>query len=354
MPENEYEIVVDELIVNRLLNSDNSYTIRGMGINSKEELLNRKVLIDNMKDFTIVGISNLDNPSIYASKNLFVNILNNTEKSYSGLGIYLDEMKKDSVNTTKVLDYNLSLDDISITKGRLPINDYEVIVNESYQETMKLNKQINIKVNETPLTVVGYYKSKLDKHEYYVNNNTVKYDLITNKNGITIYSKEKIQVLNKLKDELNLNAIDCYERDKSKYLEDRKDTINNSIIYAVIILVISLIEIYLMMRASFLSRIKEVGVLRAIGVKKSDIYRMFLGEIIAITTYGSVPGIILMTYILGEISKIKYLNNIYIVNAETVLISVIIIFLVNILVGLLPLFKVLIKTPAQILSRHDI
>ena len=38
---------------------------------------------------------------------------------------------------------------------------------------------------------------------------------------------------------------------------------------------ISLIEIFLMLRSSFLSRIKEIGVLRAIGVKKSDMrYKM--------------------------------------------------------------------------------
>ena len=33
---------------------------------------------------------------------------------------------------------------------------------------------------------------------------------------------------------------------------------------------------------------------------------MFLGEIIAITVFGSVPGIALMTYILANISDIKY------------------------------------------------
>ena len=63
----------------------------------------------------------------------------------------------------------------------------------------------------------------------------------------------------------------------------------NSIIFASIILAISVIEIYLMMRSSFLSRIKEVGILRAIGVKRSDIKRMFLGEIFAITTVSSMP-----------------------------------------------------------------
>ena len=68
------------------------------------------------------------------------------------------------------------------------------------------------------------------------------------------------------------NIIDRYEKDRSDYLEYKKDSVKSAIILASIILAISLVEIYLMMRASFLSRIKEIGVFRAIGVKKSDIY----------------------------------------------------------------------------------
>ena len=109
-----------------------------------------------------------------------------------------------------------------------------------------------------------------------------------------------------------------------------------------------------MIRSSFLSRIKEIGILRAIGVKKKDVYRMFIGEIIAITTVASMPGIILMTYILSQISKVPYVDRMFVVNFQTVGISIIIVYLFNIIVGLLPLFKVLRKTPAKILARHDV
>ena len=73
--------------------------------------------------------------------------------------------------------------------------------------------------------------------------------------------------MNKFKDEYRLNIIDRYEKDRSDYLEYKKDSVKSAIILASIILAISLVEIYLMMRASFLSRIKEIGVFRAIGVK---------------------------------------------------------------------------------------
>lgn len=85
-----------------------------------------------------------------------------------------------------------------------------------------------------------------------------------------------------------------------------------------------------------------------------DIYRMFVGEIIAITTSASLPGIVLMTYILSQVSKIPYVDRMFIINNKTVGISILIVYLFNIIIGLMPLHRVLKKTPAKILARYDI
>ena len=307
------------------------------------------VTIDDMKEFKIVGFTDNNTESIYTSKNLFINILNNMTQSTFGMGIYSDQESNADIN---VKDYNLYLDDIIITKGRLPENDYEVIVNKAYQEEMKLNKQIKVAVNGKELTVVGFYDSKTNRQDYLVNNNTVKYDVISKKNGFMIYPK--MSMMNKFQNEYRLNIIDRFEKDKQDYIKSKNDEIKSSVIFAGVILAISLTEIYLMIRSSFLSRIKEIGVLRAIGVKKMDIYRMFVGEIIAITTSASLPGIVLMTYILSQVSKIPYVDRMFSININTIGISICIIYLFNIIVGLAPLYKVLRKTPARILARHDV
>ena len=219
---------------------------------------------------------------------------------------------------------------------------------------MKLNKKIKTKVNNNELKVVGYYDSKSNIQAYLVNNNTVKYDVVNKSNGLMIYPKNKQDIINKFKNEYNLNVIDRYERDKENYLSKKEKSIRSSIIFATIILSISLIEIYLMMRSSFLSKIKEIGIYRAIGVKKADIYRMFLGEILVITTFSSMLGIILMAYILNGISNIPYVDRMFIINNKTVGISILIVYLFNIIIGLMPLHRVLKKTPAKILARYDI
>ncbi len=351
LPENDYEIVVDKRVIEHMVNSD-SGMMRNMGIKSEEELLNKTISMNNMKDFVIVGIADTKALSIFTSRDMFINLLNNSTKSDGLMGMYIP--MNDEETESAVMDYNLYLDDIVITKGRLPENDYEVIVNKSNQYDMKLNKKIKAKVNNNELKVVGYYDSKSNIQAYLVNNNTVKYDVVNKSNGLMIYPKNKQDIINKFKNEYNLNVIDRYERDKENYLSKKEKSIRSSIIFATIILSISLIEIYLMMRSSFLSRIKEIGIYRAIGVKKADIYRMFLGEILVITTFSSMLGIILMAYILNGISNIPYVNRMFIINNQTVGISILIVYLFNIIIGLMPLHRVLKKTPAKILARYDV
>ena len=351
MPQKPYELVIDKKVADDLLKDDLSM-IKGMGIKSTDELLNRVVTIEGMDDFTIVGFVDKLSGSIYVDKSLFINILNNMTSS-DMFGFIMEDNSEENTGTA-VKDYNLYLDDIKITKGRFPTNDYEVILNKSNSEEVKLNKQIKAEVNGKQLTVVGFYESKTNKQDYLVSNNTVKYNVISNNNGFTIYPKDKAKVFNKFQNEHKLNIIDRYEKDKSEYINEKKEQIRSAVIFAAIILAISLIEIYLMIRSSFLSRIKEIGVYRAIGVKKKDIYRMFLGEIISITTIANLPGVALMTYILYQISKIPYVDRMFVVNFNTIGICVILLFLFNISVGLLPLFKVIRKTPASILARNDI
>ena len=154
--------------------------------------------------------------------------------------------------------------------------------------------------------------------------------------------------------ESGVNVKDSYQISKDEYIKDQKASIKAAVIMALVVLAISFIEIFLIMRASFLSRIKEVGVYRAIGVKKRDIYKMFFGEIFAITTLASLPGFIGMAYILKELSEISYFKDMFLVNVPMLAVCLILIYGFNLLFGLLPVFRTMRKRPAAILSRTDI
>ena len=281
----------------------------------------------------------MGSPSIYVDNTQLLKIICNSSSQNEDTGIY---------------DYSLYQDKLKIVRGNKPVNDYEVIVNENLKDNFKLNKYIDeIKINGNKLKVVGYYTSENDINSYFVSSNTKEYQVIENTRGMVVYGIDKDNIMKTFL-ESNIKLKDPYQLDKENYLEIRKDSMNSSIIVALIMLVISLIEIVLMMRSSFLSRIKEVGIYRAIGVKKADIYKMFVGESFAISTLSSLPGVLFMSYCLYVLSDISYVSKNYLMNIYVVILCIVVVYLFNIIVGSIPVFNTIRKTPSEILSSNEI
>lgn len=348
LPKNEYEIVLDKLTIENMLK--NSHIAKQVGILKNEDLVGKDVSVnDYMKELKIVGISDKKSPSIYTSEKIFVNLLANTSTEDNTYGM-ANEVENIGMD---IMDYNLIKEDIKLEKGRFPENDYEVIVDIINKDNMPLNKKIDQKVNENKLTVVGYYSSKTDFNYYLVNNNTVKYNLINNSSDLIIYSNNKNTTKEYFKN-LKINIKDAYEQERNQYIKERADYVKSSLLVAGVMLGISLIEIILMIRGSFLSRIKEIGIYRAIGVKKADIYMMFLGETLAITSTASLLGVVLMSYIISVLLTMDYFKTMFVLNSGVITITLILLYAFNCFVGLLPVFNTIRKNPAQILSRHDV
>ncbi len=347
MPENNKEIVIDKSLYDEMPN------IKMLGIYSLERLIGLYVGNDELNyKFQIVGIVDLQSPSIYADEKEFMTILK-LFKNDNNNGNYMINEKEDEVT---VKDYSIyeSPYRLKIVKGHKPNNDYEVVVHESLKETFKLNKNINeVKVNGKRLKVVGYYSSPKNINQYFVSSNTANIDLITTLKNLTIYSNDKEKTISNFKLE-NKYIKDVYSYDKEKYLDSMKESIKSSLIVAGIMLAISLVEIVLMVRSSFLSRKKEVGIYRAIGVKKRDIYKMFSSESFAITTIASLPGVLFMSYCLYMLKDIRYVGDNYLINPFVLSVCIIFIYLFNIFVGLIPVFNTTRKTPAAILSSHEV
>ena len=341
MPENKNEIVIDKLVY------DKTDEIEMIGLYDISRMLDVSVyVIDDLLEYKIVGIVDMESPSIYTYNSEFINIVSN---SSSGDG-YTD----DGNTNARVYDYTLYKDKLKIVKGHEPNGDYEVIVSNDLSDTFKLNKYIDeIKINGIKLKVVGYYTSTDSINSYFVNSNTKKYRLIEDSRGMIFYTKNKDDLISKYEDK-NIKLKDVYEVDRNEYIAEQKDSMISSLVVALIMLVISLIEVILMMRSSFLSRIKEVGIYRAIGVKKSDIYKMFVGESFAISTIASLPGVLFMGYCLHVLSDISYVSSNYVMNIYVIMLCLGIMYLFNIVVGLIPVFNTMKKTPAAILARNDL
>ena len=349
MPQTAKEVVLDSIVFDQMISS---MMPKQLGITTKEQFIGRQIKLGSMFNsssgenetklpaFTIVGITDKKSPSIYVAKENFINMLamdqKNQKRNYTEQGN----------NDIKLVDVNLVQDEITLKKGRMPNNDYEIIVSNSYASQMKLNKTIDKTVNGQKLKVVGYYENKYGKDEYYSNENTIKYQVIENSQNLVICPKDKLQTINYFLDNHN-NIEDTYKRDKTVYIQRMKPQIMASITISGVILLISLIEIFLMIRSSFLSRKKEVGILRAIGVKKSDIYKLFLGEILAIDLFVSLPGILFMSYIVKQLSNTSYLGSQFVFNIGVIEISILIVFAFHIIIRIITRISYLTKNTSR-------
>mgnify|MGYP004548004803 FL=1 len=331
---NNNEIIIDKLVIDKFLSMSDA---KNAGYLTYDSFIKESVYLKDGQEYKIVGISDTSSPSIYASDSELINIIDNFINDD-----YLME------ETTSYKDYKRV--NASLTSGRYPVNDYEVIVSEFNKYDYPLNKEIDNKIGNTRLKVVGYYKSN-ETSDFLVSENTIKNKLIFNSNNFVISSKDKKSVINELKSE-KYNVVDTYENSLSTYKKNLKDANKSKIMYSSVIVVISLIEMYLIIRSSFLSRVKEVGILRSIGIKRKDIYKMFMGEILSITLISSVPGLLFMSYVLYTLSKIEVLN--ILINPLVFIISLLIVVFFNLIFGLLPVYRIVKKTPHEILSRNDV
>jgi len=347
MPENPQEIVVDKLVIERMFDQETAVQV---GIRDVEQMLNQSLLLDSMKDFVIVGITDKVQPLIYAEPSMFTDMIYNSgsadEETYG-------DMSFEEGSQKNIYNYQTYSGEYTLKKGRLPENDYETIVPYSRYYEMPLNKEIDTKVGGKKLKVVGYYESPENAEVFLVNQNTIKYAILENAGGFTIAPADKEAAMRDMKSN-NLNVKYAYDVEKEDYTDSRSNSTRGTIILGLIILAISLIEILLMTRSSFLSRIKEIGIYRAIGVKKTDIYKMFLGEIFAITTVSSLVGIGVMSYVLYHLCQIKFLTTMFALNPVVIAGAVIIVYVFNSVVGLIPVFSTMRKTPAAILARYDV
>lgn len=353
MPSDKHEVVIDKALIDSFLREGLGAAV---GLNKTDKFIGRRISVPNLDDYRIVGISDTESPSLFVDKSQVMYILSNGNTGDDDYSIMGEEDESDDViKSGRVMDIELAKNNITIKKGEKPDAKYEAVINEAYVDEIPIGRQLSTKAAGHKLKVVGYYSSdSAEDDTYYVHASTVRADYISKQKNFSAYTTDASQLKSALeKQGLSVKVNDS--RDKSAYINSRKNQLTSALVVAAIIMLISLVEMFLMLRSSFLSRIKEVGTLRAIGLKKKDIYRMFMGEIIVITFITAVPGIAVMYFVLSQVVTITYyLEGLYLLTPVVAAVTFAVILGFNLLAGLIPVFVTMKKTPAQILARTDI
>lgn len=337
---NESEVVIDRRVFDKAneegIMGNNSFLL--VGIDSIDKLIGRKVKIGEHTELTIVGITDKVISEVFVNPDELFRVV-------------MDSTDYQPLETSGLSNIHYYQDKITLKTGRMP-KDGEVIVNENMSSIYPLNKKSDIKLANRELVVVGYYKSD-NINLNLVNEETIKNYAYEVNNTYTISSSKKTETVKSLIDS-GILANDLYDKNYQEYENSRKESINSSIISTSVIIIITLFEIFFVIRSSFQSRIKEVGILRAIGIKRSDVYRMFAGEIIVATTIAGLSGILLCYAFVYSLSDIQMVARSMSSNPILILASASILYVFNTIIGLLPVWLTVKSTPAKILSRKDI
>ncbi|AIO18641.1 Macrolide export ATP-binding/permease protein MacB [Candidatus Izimaplasma bacterium HR1] len=334
-----HEIVMEKDMVDDLL-TDSTYTM--LGVTTYEDLMNLEMFVRVQSqydsDFTIpvklVGIVDDKAKVIYASKEL----------------VYM--------STFNVGLYEVYEDDITLLDGSLPTTDTGLIIRDN---DLLLNP---IASNEID-TGYGIFNSTASfTTEEDVPNVLVRMETIEkayfnsvylrNYSKINFHSNDLEATIAHLKTD-NVISESSYDIQLEEYRSNRLANSIPTITFTIVVLAASAVSYFFILRSSLLSRIYEVSVYRALGVSKGDIRKMFTTEVIFITTITSMIGYFATTFLLYRIQLFTediFEGFIYI-SPLSIIAGIVIIYVVNVIAGLIPVSNLLRKTPAEILSKYD-
>ena len=113
--------------------------------------------------------------------------------------------------------------------------------------------------------------------------------------------------------------------------------------------------LYFVMRSSLLTRIREVGIYRAIGVRKQNIVYKFFAESLCVITMTVLIGFVIMSAIMWKL--MTYGSAVYNMIYYPVWVgfaALVFLYGVCIFISLLPVLSLMNKRPAEILAKYDI
>jgi ABC-type antimicrobial peptide transport system permease subunit len=284
------------------------------------------------------------------------------DKLYSSGGkidIYTDDLYiVDYLNHLNISEYK-TLEGVTKSTIDLDLKDKEILLQEDYYEAIKSSLVTNkekIKFSEydqIEYTIIGTYVLEKGALVAVGEVNSMILDIYSSAGEVRFLSEDKEEAKKHLQ-EKSLRFVDNYQNDYDNYMASKTQTTTTLLVFSLIMLATSLIFLYFLMRSRLITRIYEIGVYRALGIKKADVYKTFVSEVLLLTLFSSMIGYILGSLLMINLSTKLIFSSFISYNWFLAMIALVFIWAVNFIVGLLPIGKLLKKTPAEILSKYDI
>lgn len=353
MPENPSEVVIDEWIAEKLINSTNLKNMIPISNLINEEL---QFEVYNTK-VKISGIVRTNNNTIYANKWFLLFLYPSAMRQYGTHVIPLSEYKKyPNTNQDLTLDDNEIFTSNALTHGYTENIYYEI----NSDPNMKFKVKSEVPFLSNPFTIVvpdslPYEKVLASASCYNHDKMVIHCENESEKEQVKAYFDEmsKYYKTNQGK-ELNILHESIYDKSLQPYYNEMEKVIASRMIIVISVIIVSALIIYFSMRSFAIKNIYDIGIYRANGVNKGSIILIYGIEIFIISFVATIIGSFAFYLIMNFINQIPVLVGNIGIYLKSFLISSVGLFCINIFVGILPILNYTRLTPSEILSKYDI
>lgn len=309
------------LKVNTNLEGVNNQSFSGVLKTTKE--LSKRDIYKKVKELDELG-----NADIYVSQGYLNMLLNSSDEQIFGQSVSGNDYGIWNLDQALAETYDLLAGEFVLTNvkivGIVKDDSKSIYISESLFENYYKN--------------LGYQNEK----EYF-----------NDQNNLIVVTQDKSQLL--ALSDTRIDKTDLYEQayEENKLLKEEVSKVVLPI--GILFMAFTFVGFYFVLRSSLIARVSEVSIYRALGVKKKEVFAMFAIEIFILTCISTLVGYIIGTLGIRQLQK-SLLSTLGLVDVTitSFFVGLIIIYGINLLAGLLPVWGLVRKTPAQILSQYDI
>ncbi|MGM9858633.1 MAG: ATP-binding cassette domain-containing protein [Bacilli bacterium] len=352
MPQYSNEIVVDKTVLNNAINDN---TVASSFFSDCYGFLNTtlKNQFDNVR-LKIVGISDTKDVTAYGRLTTALSCFGFFETFAT-----LSELKS---------LYPGKYDDLVLNDGEMFVREDKYNRLGMFNDTITLQNGLSFVVannlfikNEKPTLIPFSFIAP-----YIITDNDAKKIALENcsyllRGYIYMNKNNRDEVINKIKElnklsnysDVKFEVTDIYKNQLASYESQKQEKLLSVGIICAAVILVTIIVLYFTMKANAIRKIYDIGVYRSIGISKSSIYIAFIFELLLISCLTTLVGATLTYLVTTFISNIPLLGISIGVTPLSFLITVIVLFAINILIGIIPMIILLNMTPAKLTAKYD-
>ncbi len=341
MPEKRNEIVVDIRVINRLIESGG---VVSTFYGEAESYLGAELMVATTSEsVTIVGLSDTGQSDIFCGQNLLL--------GFPTRGFLISSVEELQLELPGEYD-------------SLTLSTNEVLIREGlfHAQFMAIGETIQIgEDTDHTYTVVGTFPDSVGT-DYVMSDQgciNIRDLMIYELKTCMFYTDQTDAAMDYFKTagtdytrSFHLQVTSPYQLELKEYRAAHSIDMDAKYLISFISVALSIVMVYFTVKSNAVSRSEELTVYRLLGISKGSILKAYVLEMLFMTSYTSLPSVLLTAAVIKLISQIPSLEIQLFFPWWSVLMLLAAIYTVHAIISILPVYGILSKPPATLAVKN--